>query len=93
MEVELMKQFLFDKLKVGTAVIYAGQGLKVHDFRYFICQINKDSKTVDIEKYSEATGKPDSSSPIKENISLDDIEFFHTKDKTFAQLSANALRL
>lgn len=84
-----MKQLLFKKLKVGTAVTYVGMGLKAHDFYYVICKINEDSETVDIEMYSQATGKPDKSQPIKENVTLDNIDFFSNKDRVIAQLSAN----
>lgn len=90
METELMKQFLFNKLKIGTAVTYVGEGLRVHNFYYVICKINESSQTVDLAKYSQATGESDRSQPIKENVSLDNIEFFFTKDKVLAQVSARA---
>lgn len=89
-----MKQNLFDKLKVGTPVSYLGAGTMKHNFYYVITKINTDDKTVDIERYLQLTTKPDTDNPIyKEGISLDKIDFFHSKDKLEAQLDHRKLRI
>lgn len=89
-----MKQSLFDKLKVGTPVSYQGIGTRKNDFYYVITKINTDNETVDIERYLQLTTKPDTDNPIcKENVSLDEIDFFHPKDKLEAQLDPSKLRI
>lgn len=89
-----MKQSLFDKLKVGTPVSYQGMGTIKNDFYYVITKINMDNETVDIERYLQLTTKPDTDNPIcKKSVSLDKIDFFHTKDKLEAQLDPSKLRI
>ncbi|WP_438013263.1 hypothetical protein [Psychrobacter raelei] len=89
-----MKQSLFNKLEVGTPVSYQGIGTINNDFYYVITKINKDNQTVDIERYLQLTLKPDTDNPIyKEGVSLDKIDFFHSKDKLAAQLDPSKLSI
>ena len=89
-----MQQDLFDKLEVGVPVSYQGMGTKKHNFYYVITKINKENKTVDIERYLQLTAKPDTDNPIyKENVLLEKIDFFYSEDKLRAQLDPSKLRI
>lgn len=81
-----MHQKKFSSLEVGTLVLYVVGNKKLgsgeHNFYYKIVKINKDNETVDIERYSKIDNKPDQERKIlKENVSLENIEFLDPKDK------------
>ena len=88
-----MNQRLFERLKIGMPVSYMNLGTRKHDFFYVIVKINKESQTVDIERYSSRTGEPDEDRKIyQEQVSLAEIEFLNAIDRLIG-LDHNQLKV